>query len=90
MKSRGGSIHHNKGIGGDTEDIISIYNSGATNAIHPLVIENNAVEGATRSSGSGSGLMLGDEGGSHASARHNTLISPGQVEIGVPGEPTSR
>ncbi|MGF7234508.1 MAG: hypothetical protein ACQSGP_06075 [Frankia sp.] len=82
--SRGGSIHNNKGIGGDTEDIVSVYQSGGTDAAHPLIIENNAFEGTNWSSSGGSGMMLGDDGGSHIIARNNTLLNPGQVGFGVP------
>lgn len=79
----GGLIAHNKGIGGNTEDIISIYKSGGKDTANPLVIEHNAFEGTTWTSDSGSGLMLGDAGGSHIVARFNVLLSPGQVGIGV-------
>jgi nitrous oxidase accessory protein NosD len=36
-------------------------------------------------SGSGSGIMVGDEGGSHIVVKGNTLTNPGQVGIGVAG-----
>lgn len=85
VNSFGGSIHNNKGIGGDTEDIVSIYKSGGASATSPLVIENNAFQGSNWTSTSGSGLMLGDGGGSHIVARNNTLVNPGQVGIGVSG-----
>lgn len=85
VNSFGGSIHDNKGIGGDTEDIISIYQSGGIDAEHPLVIERNAFEGTNWSSSTGSGIMLGDGGGGHVIVRDNILLNPGAVGIGVAG-----
>lgn len=85
VSSFGGSIHDNKGIGGDTEDIISIYQSGGIDAAHPLVIERNAFEGTNWSSSTGSGIMLADGGGGHIVVRDNTLLNPGAVGIGVAG-----
>jgi hypothetical protein len=84
-RTTGGYIGHNKGLGGDTEDIISLFQSQGASAADPLVIEANAFEGTTWSSGSGSGSMLGDGGGSHIVIRDNTFLSPGQVGIGVSG-----
>ena len=49
-KSTGGYIAHNKGIGGNTEDIISIFQSGGTSASSPLIIEYNAFQGTDWSS----------------------------------------
>jgi parallel beta-helix repeat protein len=80
----GGYIGHNKGKGGNTEDLISVYQSGGASATSPLVIEYNAFESTNWTSGSGSGSMLGDGGGSHIVVRYNTYLSPGQVGIGVP------
>jgi len=80
----GGYITHNKGIGGNTEDLVSVYRSGGS-AASPLLIEYNQFEGTNWSSGSGSGLMLGDAGGRFITAAYNVLVSPGQVGIGVPG-----
>jgi len=81
----GGYIGHNKGIGGNTEDLLSIYKSGGSDAAHPLLIEYNNFEGTNWTSGSGSGMMIGDAGGSHVVARYNTLLTSGQVGIGIPG-----
>ena len=81
----GGYIGHNKGIGGNSEDLISVYKSGGSDAAHPLVIEYNNFEGTNWTSGSGSGMMIGDAGGSHVVARYNTLLTSGQVGIGIPG-----
>ena len=84
-RTTGGTIAHNKGIGGDTEDIISIYESQGASAASPIVIEDNAFEGTNWTSDSGSGSMLGDSGGSHVVIRDNTLLDPGQVGIGIAG-----
>jgi hypothetical protein len=83
ISTTGGSIHHNKGIGGDTEDIISIYQSGGVDAGHPLVIEHNSFEGTNWTSTGGAGILVGDNGGSHVIVRYNTLLNPGQVGIGI-------
>lgn len=69
------------------EDVISIYLSSGT-AEDPILVEGNWISGDPESgsedfSESGSGIMLGDAGGSHIICRGNTLISPGQVGIGV-------
>lgn len=85
QNSFGGSIDHNVGIGGNTEDIVSIFQSGGADSAHPLVIEDNTFQGTNWTSASGSGIMLGDGGGSHVIVRNNTLINPGQVGIGVAG-----
>ena len=79
----GGSIHDNKGVGGDTEDIVSIFQSGGNDAAHPLIIERNWFEGTTWTSGSGSGMLLADGGGSHIVVRNNILLNPGAVGIGI-------
>ncbi len=84
-RTTGGYIANNKGIGGNTEDIISMYQSQGASASSPIVIEYNHFEGTTWTSGSGSGMMLGDSGGAHIVARFNTLLNPGQVGIGIPG-----
>jgi hypothetical protein len=84
-RTTGGYIAHNKGIGGKTEDIISMYQSQGASASSPIVIEYNHFEGTTWTSDSGSGMMLGDSGGAHIVARFNTLLNPGQVGIGIPG-----
>ena len=81
----GGYIANNKGKGGNTEDIISMFQSQGSSASSPIVIEHNAFQGTTWTSGSGSGAMLGDAGGSHIVFRFNSLLSPGQVGIGVAG-----
>jgi hypothetical protein len=66
-----------------TEDSINIYQSGGTGA-SPLLVEDNLVFNGG-SSLSGSGILVGDNGGSHTIVRGNTLINPGQAGIGVAG-----
>lgn len=69
------------------EDVISLYQSHGTPE-SPILIENNYLtgdptRGSAGKSDSGSGIMLGDNGGSWQLCRNNTLLSPGQVGIGV-------
>lgn len=66
-----------------TEDSINIYMSGGTPE-SPLVVANNLIRGGGSSS-SGSGIMVGDNGGSFTEVVENLLIEPGQVGIGVAG-----
>ena len=80
----GGYIGTNKGIGGDTEDIVSLHNSGGSPE-EPLVVENNHFEGTNWSSASGSGIALGDSGSTYSIARNNILLNPGQVGIFIAG-----
>ena len=63
---RGGYIGNNKGKGGDTEDIVSLHDSGGS-ADEPLIVEFNHFEGTDWSSESGSGIALGDGGASFRS-----------------------
>ena len=85
----GGRIADNKGVGGNTEDMISIYKSGGSSAGSPLIIENNAFESPLPPdpiawvSPSGSGIMAGDDGGHDIVVRNNTLLNAGQVGVGV-------
>lgn len=81
----GAYIGNNKGIGGRTEDMFSIYMSSGADAAHPIIVENNALEGTDWTSSSGSGVMIGDAGGSHIVVRKNTVLTPGQVGIGIVG-----
>jgi parallel beta-helix repeat protein len=86
----GGLIANNKGIGGNTVDMISIYESGGT-AASPLVVEDNALESplppATDawSSGSGTCINAADGGGSYIEVEGNTCLNGGQVGIAVSG-----
>lgn len=79
-----GVISHNKGRGGDTEDIVSMYHSGGTSS-SPFVIEDNHFEGTTWSSSSGSGIALGDGSSSYSIARNNVLLNVGQVGMFIAG-----
>jgi len=72
-----------------SEDVINIYVSSGT-ADSPILIENNYVtgdpeRGSEGMSKSGSGIMLGDQGGAHDTCRGNVVVSAGQVGIGVAG-----
>ena len=64
-----------------TEDLISLYLSDGT-AKSPIKVLRNRLRGGGESA-SGSGILLGDNGGSHQVAACNTLVDPGQVGIGV-------
>jgi len=76
----GGLIAWNKGKGGDTEDIVSIYKS------HDVIVEDNHFEGtAAATSTSGCGIGLSDEGGTHNIARRNVLLNPGACGIFIAG-----
>ena len=68
-----------KGKGGDTEDVISVYKT--KNAL----IEDVHIEGTNWTSGSGSGIALGDDGGTANVARRCIVVNPGQVGIFIAG-----
>lgn len=75
----GGLIDHNKGKGGDTEDVVSLHRSSN------VVVEDNHFEGTNWTSTSGSGIALADGGSSNNVARRNTLVNIGQVGIFIAG-----
>ncbi len=75
----GGLIDHNKGRSGDTEDIVSVYQSDH------VIVEDNHFEGTNWTSASGSGIALADGGGSYNIAQRNILLNPGQVGIFIAG-----
>jgi hypothetical protein len=79
-----GYISNNKGKGGDTEDIVSMYESGGTSAA-PFIIESNHFEGTNWTSSSGSGIALGDGASTYSIARYNTLLNVGQVGMFIAG-----
>ena len=79
-----GYISHNKGKGGDTEDIVSLYRSGGTSA-SPFIVEYNHFQGTNWTSSSGSGIALGDDTSGYSIARYNILLNPGQVGIFIAG-----
>jgi hypothetical protein len=83
--SFGGKIVDNVGVGGNTEDVISLYFSGGTSAARPLVIARNRFQGTNWRSPSGAGILVGDGGGGHVVVRDNVLVNVGQVGIGVAG-----
>jgi len=71
-------IEHNKGIGGDTEDIISLYKTNTGR------VTGNAFQGTDWVSGSGTGIIVGDGGGGTGiEIDNNTLVTPGQVGIQI-------
>ena len=75
-----GLIAWNKGKGGDTEDIVSIYKS------HDVIVEANHFEGtADATTTSGCGIGLSDEGGARNIARWNVLVNPGACGIFIAG-----
>ena len=82
-----GGIRGVQALGGDTEDMISVFKSGGVDSAHPLVIENNHLESPLPpsslawSSGSGTGINLADYGGHDIVVRNNTLLNVGQVGI---------
>lgn len=63
------------------EDLVNLYRSSGV-PDSPIMVYYNHFKGGGRSR-SGSGIMLGDNGGSHQIAYGNTLVDPGQVGIGV-------
>lgn len=69
--------------GSKAEDLISVYKSAGTSS-SPIEVRGNRLSNGGPS-GSGSGIMVGDEGGSHIVVKGNTLTNPGQVGIGVAG-----
>jgi len=82
----GALVARNKGRCGDTEDIVSVYQSSN------VIVEYNHFEGGDGtpgclawSSSSGSGIALGDGGGSKNIARGNILVNPGQVGVFIGG-----
>lgn len=84
VRSSRGRIAHNKGKGGDTEDIVSLFQSGGTKD-HPFIVEDNHFEGTDWTSSSGSGIALGDATSGYSIARNNTLLNPGQAGIFIAG-----
>jgi hypothetical protein len=87
VNGAGSSISGNRGqneLGGSSaEDLINLYQSNGT-ASSPIRVVGNYLRNGGPSD-YGSGIMLGDEGGSHQIAQGNRLINPGQVGIGVAG-----
>jgi parallel beta-helix repeat protein len=65
------------------EDTISLYRSNGT-ASQPILVVGNKVKGGGPSS-TGSGIMLGDSGGSYIVARDNVVVNPAGGGIMVSG-----
>jgi hypothetical protein len=85
----GNAITGNTGgnvVGSNPEDLINMWMSNGTTT-SPIDITENCFESpiGAATSGSGSGIMLGDGGGSYQYAHSNILINPGQVGIGQAG-----
>ena len=85
VNGAGSSISGNRGqneLGGtNAEDLISLYQSNGTASSPIRVVGNHLRNGGP--SDSGSGIMLGDGGGSYQFVEGNVLVEPGQVGIGV-------
>jgi nitrous oxidase accessory protein NosD len=85
VNGAGSSISGNRGqneLGGtNAEDLISLYLSNGTASSPIMVVGNHLRNGGP--SDSGSGIMLGDGGGSYQFVEGNVLVEPGQVGIGV-------
>ncbi len=85
VNGAGSSISGNRGqneLGGtNAEDLISLYLSNGTASSPIRVVGNHLRNGGP--SDSGSGIMLGDGGGSYQFVEGNVLVDPGQVGIGV-------
>lgn len=75
--------------GGNTEDMVSIFDSGGDDSSHPIIVENCAFESPLPpdslawSSGSGSGTMV--ESGTHVVVQNNTYLNVGQGGLGFNG-----
>jgi hypothetical protein len=85
VNGAGSSISGNRGqneLGGsNAEDMINLYQSNGT-ASSPIRIVGNYLRNGGPSD-YGSGIMLGDSGGSHQFVEGNVMVNPGQVGIGV-------
>lgn len=85
-------IRRVRSLGGNTEDMISVYQSGGLDVANPLVIEDCKLESPTTgplayTSGSGTGIMCADSTGAGVSTcefvlcQNNTILNAGQVGI---------
>lgn len=85
------AIRNCKVLGGHTEDMFSIFDSGGDDAAHPIYVEDNQLESPLTdqplyrawSSGSGSGTMV--ESGTHVVIQRNTYLNVGQGGLGFNG-----
>lgn len=80
----GNRIEGNTVTNSPAEDMISLFKSGGTSGSW-LRVTNNRLRNNTGKSNSGSGIMLGDAGGSYILVQGNSLADPGQAGIGVAG-----
>lgn len=62
-----------------TEDIISLFSANGAEVAY------NEIDGDGWQSDSGTGIILGDGGGSNQWVHHNTLLNPGQVGLAIAG-----
>lgn len=65
------------------EDLVSLYNSKGTQA-SPITVRNNIFRGGGPS-GSGGGIMAGDQGGQWILVENNKLVNPGHYGIVASG-----
>jgi len=81
------SISYNKGenISGQSnpQDAINLFMSNGT-AASPIQVTGNWIRGGGPST-TGSGIMLGDYGGSYEVASNNILVDPGQCGMAIAG-----
>lgn len=84
VSGSGNRIENNTVASSPAEDMISIFKSGGT-AGSWLRVAGNTVRDNTGESNSGSGILVGDAGGSFILVERNRLANPGQVGIGIPG-----
>lgn len=66
------------------EDMISVYQSSGTPESR-LSVADNSIRNNTGRSDTGSGILVGDAGGSYIVVTDNDLLDPGQAGIGVAG-----
>jgi parallel beta-helix repeat protein len=65
-------------------DSINMYKSSGS-AVSPIDISYNFIRGGKNNNTSGSGIMLGNGGGSYQTARYNIVLYTGNCGIGVSG-----
>lgn len=87
VNGQGLSISYNKGENifgkGKPEDCINLYKSNGTPE-SPIQVIGNWIRGGGPS-GSGGGIMLGDNGGSYQIAKDNILVNPGEYGMAIAG-----
>jgi parallel beta-helix repeat protein len=87
IEGPGCSVSYNKGENifgqGRPEDCINLYKSRGT-AESPIKVTGNWIRGGGPS-GSGGGIMLGDNGGAYQIAQGNILVNPGEYGMAIAG-----